>query len=317
MQSLRSGAVLLAGIVILAGSSLAAEPFPLEAVEPSRKTYPNLSPDSRFLIYSSGEGSALNIYRLDLETKETIALTNDRNADSAAAWSPDGQLIVFQREYENEERDVWIMNADGTDQRNLTDTPGNDQHPRFSPDQKHIVFDSNRDDPRENDDAWQQNYEIYIMPVDGGDATRLTNWGAWDMYPSLSPDGRKLAWRRTLPIEGQQRGNFEIFVKDLETGVEANISTSDASDTNPHWSPTGEWIVFASNRNRETGRSADLYIVRPDGSDLQRITDGGGVAMSFFRPSFSADGEEIVANRMVRGVIDMVRIRFPEGSDEP
>ena len=115
-----------------------------------------------------------------------------------------------------------------------------------------------------------------------------------------------MVWRRTLPGRTPQERNFEIFVKDLRTGQETNLTEHDGYDSNPHWSPAGEWIVFVSNR----AGSSDIYVMRPDGSDTQRIAAGAAGILGYTRPSFSPDGTRILANRVVAGVTDMVMIEF-------
>lgn len=270
------------------------------------QSYPNLSPDGRFLVYASGTGFALNLYRLELATNEILQLTNNDFEDSAASWSPDGSAIIFQREDEQGNRDVWEVDADGEAERNLTQTPDiREQHPRYAPTGNGIVFDSNREERGESVGAdGIQNYEIYHQSLDTNTLMRLTTWDRWDMYPSLSPNENHLAWRRALPSDNPDQQNFDIFVKDLTTGAEVNVTQNEATDTNPHWSPSGEWIVFASNRNGPF----DLYMVRADGSGLRQLTNSGSRSIGYGRPSFSSDGTKVVANRFVRGVTDMVML---------
>lgn len=285
----------------------------LNTLIPRSETYPGLSENNRFVVYSSGVGFALNLYRLDLGTREVVQLTNNDFEDSAPSWSPDGKSIVFQREDEHGNRDVWQIDADGRIERNLTNTPDvREQHPRYAPDGAAIVFDSNRAETVEGGgEDGIQNYEIYSMSLLTDSLSRLTAWHRWDMYPSLSPDANRLVWRRALPGEESGEQQFDIFVKDMATGEEVNLTNHEALDTNPHWSPSGDWIVFASNRSGPF----DLYVVRPDGSDLRRITNSGSLSVGYGRPSFSGDGTKIVANRFVRGVTDMVVIDFPGSMD--
>jgi TolB protein len=122
------------------------------------------------------------------------------------------------------------------------------------------------------------------------------------MYPSFSPDRTRVVWRRALPGTGANEQNFEIFVKELRSGREANLTNSPSHDGNPHWSPTGEWIVFVSGR---TG-SSDIFVMRPDGSEVRQLTAGASRTLGYSRPSFSFDGTRIVANRTIAGVTDMV-----------
>ncbi len=294
-------------VIWVSGISLATELGVIEALQPVSNTYPRLSPDGSSLLYSANSAGSLNIYLLNIDTKEVKTLTSTQYDDSSAAWSPDGNRIAFQREDDTGERDIWIMNKDGSQAEKVTNSPSSCQHPRFSQDQKHVIFDSNRDDSGDDDSSRSQNYEIYQLSLESGEIQRLTDWDEWDMYGSLSPDGQKLVWRRAITDEDGKR-NFEIFTKDLSTGVETNLSNCPAVDIDPHWSPTGDYIVFASNRGPDSRRLTDLFVIKPDGSDLRRVTDGGGQIMGFLRPTFTADGQKVTANRMVRGVTDMVLV---------
>lgn len=285
----------------------------MRALKPQAETYPNLSSDGRYVVYSAGQGFALNLYRLDLTTNHVLQLTDNAFEDSAPAWAPDGQTIIFQREDEEGNRDIWQINATGGAVRNLTNTPAiREQHPRYAPDGTAIVFDSNRLEAAEDGGSdGIQNYEIYWMSLLSDSLARLTTWSRWDMYPSLSPSGEHLVWRRALRTDEDDGQNFDIFVKDMRTGMETNVTQHSAFDTNPHWSPSGDWIVFASNRNG----SFDLYVIRPDGSELRPITNSGSRSLGYSRPSFSGDGTQVIANRSVRGVTDMVVIDFQDRTD--
>lgn len=308
-----TGASSLCLLLLAAATSAAAQTREsvITPITPRMEIYPGLSPGGRFVVYSSSVEGPLNLYRLDLTTREILRLTAGDLEDSAASWSPDGSRIVFQREDAPGNRDLWEITADGSHPRNLTSTHDvREQHPRYSPDGSSIIFDSNR--------AWVeadgsadgiQNYEIYILSLETGALTRVTDWGRWDMYPSFSPDMSQVVWRRALPGERPNEQNFEVFVRNLRTGEERNLSSHVAYDGNPHWSPTGEWIVFVSGREG----SSDLFVMRPDGSDLRRVAAGAGRSLGYSRPSFSPDGMRIIANRTVAGVTDIVLIEFDAG----
>jgi len=305
--------ILAASAACLALSQpLAAQDLPqVEALDPSSRTYPNLSPDGRYLLYSEGEGFALDIYRRDLETGAVLRLTASPHEDSAASWSPDGQWIAFQRETADGNRDIWLIRADGSEPRNFSATPGiGEQHPRFTPDGTAILHDGNRHD--DGVEGGLENYEIYRVPLAGGAPERLTGNPHWDLYPAPAPDGRAMAWVRALPVTDKDRPDFDVFMTDFDSGETRNLSDSPGYDTTPDWSPTGEWIVFASDRGAERYGRTDLYLIRPDGTDLRRVTDNGGTSMAFTRPRFAPDGRSLLASRSVAGVTDIVRIELGE-----
>lgn len=295
---------LVVSVIVVAQQPLSAQ----SALSPRLETYPVLSPDGRFVVYASNVDGPLNLYRLDLTTREVVRLTNGDFEDSAPAWAPAGRTLVFQRETPDGDRDLWEIGADGANARNLTATPSvREQHPRYSPDGATVIFDSNRAAVEAGSDRGpEENYEIYAMSLADGALTRLTDWAGWDMYGSLSPDGSRLVWRRAIPGDSASAPNFELFIKDLGTGRETNLTSHPAYDGNPHWSPTGDWIVFISARDG----APDVYVVRPDGTGLRRITAGCGRLLSYARPSFSFDGTKILANRVIAGVTDIVVIEF-------
>ena len=298
--------------VAFVSASIAQDRDPeLQALHPRDYTYPGLSPDEQYVVYSSGVGFDKDIHLFDRSTGTTTKLTASDAEDSAPAWSPDGRSIVFQREDSTGNRDIWqlfIAGQSEADQTeiNLTETPQlREQHPRVSPDGKSVLFDSNSSDASESDDESVDNYEIFKMDLKSGERTRLTEWFHWDMYPSMSPDESHLVWRRTfLSPEGDR--NFEIMVKDLATGEITNISQHPAYDTNPHWSPSGDTIVFASSRSG----ASNLYIINHDGSGLRALTSNASESLGYSRPSFSFDGSKVVANRSVRGATDIVIVEL-------
>lgn len=269
--------VLLSFFLLFPSINSAQEKFPtMTGIRPKHESQPSLSPDSKKILYSSGEGFAKNLFVFESEKDLTVKLTDNELEDSHARWSPDGQWIVFQREDLEGNRDLYIIDKDGLNEKNLTNTDDfGEQHPRFSSDGQFVVFDSNRDE--EDPTAEVQNYEIYSIDLEEEKVTRLTDKAGWDMYPSLSPEGTHIAWRRALPVEDSEKLNFEIFVKNLVTGEEWNVSNNSAYDSNPHWSPTDNSIVFMSNR----GGSSNLFLTTMDGSTVRMITQAKGRSIGF------------------------------------
>src|SRR5437763_1434865 len=115
------------------------------------------------------------------------------------SWSPDGKQIAFASARTGN-FDIWVMNADGSDQRRLTTNPTMDCWPAWSPDGKRIAFTSNRDG----------NYEIYVMNADGTGQRNLTAHPAQDNYATWSPDGKRIAFIST------RDGGHDIYVMDVD-----------------------------------------------------------------------------------------------------
>jgi TolB protein len=291
--------VLLVAASLTIGTALGAE---VRLGSPKRLTnvkdaYPMLSPDSSRVLFQSDRTSDWEIYTMKPDGTELVRVTNSPGADATAIWSPDGKRIVFASERDAGDSEIYVMSADGSGVRRLTRQPGDDSHPHWSPDGARIVFNSARATPDLSADWSKQHIEIFTMAADGSDVRQITRFKTVSTYPSFSPDGRKIAFRRVTDEPGMQwdltlgARNSEVFVMDADGSNPVNLSKSAAYDGWPTWSPDAGRIVFSSNR-AGPANIGQLYAVDVDGRNLQKLTDGPG---SFVQPSWSRDGRRIYA----------------------
>jgi len=115
--------------------------------------------------------------------------------DQHPNFSPDGRKIVFTSRRDRD-FEIYVMNANGSEQRRLTYSRGIDKAPVFSPDGRRIAFTSNRDG----------NYEIYVMDADGGNQRRVTRSSERSDYPCWHPDGKHLVF------VGERNGRFDLYL---------------------------------------------------------------------------------------------------------
>ncbi len=164
------------------------------------------------------------IYLMNSDGKRVRRLTEHPQADGIPAWSPDGQKIAFVS-FRNEPRDIYVMNPDGTNLINLTQSPErSDSYPSWSPDGKQIVFSTG---------------DIWVMDADGENQRNLTNHIAGDGQPDWSPDGRQIAFSsdRDRAWEFEGRDNRDIYVMNTDGTNPINLTNNPAWDSSPAWEP--------------------------------------------------------------------------------
>ena len=193
--------------------------------------------------------------------------------------------------------ELFIANADGSAERKLNSGGAMDYDPMYSADGKWIVFTSERNGSS----------NIYRLHPDGSGLERLTDNDGFDDQASLSPDDNQLAF-----ISSRGSGTNNIWILDIKTRKARNLTGMPALQAaagkmdgffRPSWSPDGKWIAFSSDRGTdfkghkfpapgwEHIQAASIYVIRPDGTGLRKLTPDGEMAGS---PKWSADSKQVV-----------------------
>jgi Tol biopolymer transport system component len=150
--------------------------------------------------------------------------------------------------------DVFVMNADGSGQRNLSRHRADDSSPAWSPDGRKIAFVSRRDGGA----------EIYVVQADGSGLRRLTRSPYREFAPAWSHDGRKIAFRRA------RRANVELYLMNADGSGQRRLTDTKAAwspDPAP-WSPDGRMLAFSAKHEGNW----DLYVINADGSGERNLT---------------------------------------------
>jgi TolB protein len=283
--------------------------------DPAPDYDPALSPGGRWVVFTSDRNGNADLFALDL-TRESgpVQLTHDESFDDAAAFSPDGKTIAWVST-RGGKPDIYLMPFDpdsATGEQNvrrLTDGPGGNFNPRFSPDGNSIVFSSNRAalerwNPTRLFD-WQ-GYEtcIYSMKLDGSGARKLTGTLAAAGRPILSKDGARLYYYK-LTISLSARDIRSAVYAANSDGSHVTQLTPDSIDgksidaLTPAPGPNGS-IVFVAVRSASSSDEfrfrepygGRLYEVHEDGGDPKPI---GEDARNYLSPSFDPASGTMVA----------------------
>ncbi|NND99454.1 MAG: M20/M25/M40 family metallo-hydrolase [Pirellulaceae bacterium] len=196
-----------------------------------------------------------DLFAKDLQTGKFTKLTDATGYDAEGSYSPDGKLIAFasnraaysrslsEREQQQFDidpafmNDIYIMNADGTNVRQLTDVPGYDGGPFFSPDGSRICWRLFSDKCATSD--------VYTMKIDGSDVQRLTEIGAMSWAPYYHPSGDYLIF--TTNKHGF--ANFELYLVRADgKGQPVRVTDTDGFDGLPVFLGDGKRLSWTSNR---------------------------------------------------------------------
>ena len=188
---------------------------------------------------ASNPNGRVKLYTIDLSSGRVASLTTGGEwNDEQPRWSPDGERIAFKSN-RGGSYNLYVMNADGTNVRRLTEHGANDHDPAWLPDGQSMVFTSDRD-------RGNGRYDLYRLWVADGAVERLTNFfTGYAFMPSVSPDGNWVAFvATTFPIEAGWWVN-QVHVMELATRQTWPFDTTSWSCW-PNWSPDGQSITHVS-----------------------------------------------------------------------
>jgi len=247
---------------------------------------------SGILAFSSSRTGNADIYIINADGTGLVRITTSRAHESEPAWSPDGSRFVYESErsgrwmlftstqYGEEETQLttwtswsaawspdgqWIAYTTGTAIGMISSSSEDNQIlaqggrcglPAWSPNGQSLAFYSSR----------EGNEEIYILRLEDGVISRVTDNPAKDFAASWSPDGERLVFA------SERDGDLEIYTIRIDGSDLIQLTHNDVVDMLPAWSPDGEWIAFVSERDG----NPEIYITSPDGAQTFRVTDSPG-----------------------------------------
>ena len=219
--------------------------------------YPVYSPVGGSIVYASNqEGGVFDLFHFVFESSRLTRLTLRIGNVISPTFSPDGKKILFANRAGEGPTSLWTMDITGENANILYAGPNTIVAADWSPDGKTIAFAMAVNGP--------DDYEIFLMGVDGTNVQQLT-YGLPGIGGSIdwSPDGKSLL------IYAGPTGDKNIFLINVQQETAAQL-TNGGNNAASSFSPDGQWIAFNSLRNNG---QADIFIMRPDGTDLRQVTD--------------------------------------------
>ncbi|MEX0692538.1 MAG: hypothetical protein WD934_11695 [Gemmatimonadales bacterium] len=195
------------------------------APSPAYDAEATLSPDGHTIVFTSTRDGDLDIHTMNVDGTNLRRLTHTPGYDGGAFFSPDGSKIIYRAhhpatpeelaEYQGllaqqlvrpSRMEIWVMDADGSNQRPVTNLGGANFAPYFHPDGRRILFSSNHQDPR------SRNLDLFLINLDGTNLVQVTYDRDFDGFPMFSPDGTKLVFASNR--HGRVAGETNIFIAD-------------------------------------------------------------------------------------------------------
>ncbi len=274
------------------------------------------SSDGKQLIFQStrDEHGCDQIYTMNVDGSNVKLISNGDGRTTCSYFFPGEKRVLYSSTYLGDKQcpprpdfskgyvwavyptfDIFTAKPDGSDLKQLTNTPGYDAETTITLDGKKLVFTSMRDG----------DLDIYTMDADGKNVQRLTNELGYDGGPFWSYDGKQIVYRANHPKTDKEKADYtellkqnlirpttlEIWIMNADGSNKRQVTSNGKANFGPYFFPDGKRVIFASNMDDPKGRNFDLYKINTDGTGLERITFND--TFDGF-PMFSPDGKKLV-----------------------
>ena len=246
---------------------------------------PSISPDAKKLLFVSDRDGNREIYITDLQWLDGYTqwrgnnlrnLTDSNENDWTPVYSPTENRIAFSTYFpDNDNYDIFIMNDDGTNKENLTNSPAYEKFPQFSPDGSFLIYQ-----------GWQKGkMEIFFLGIlDRNNINVSRNVKSNDILShgnSFSPDGQSIVFT------SERDGNRNIYLMKINGSDIKQLTFHKSDDYEPVFSPDGQSIAFTSERDG----NKEIYIISPDAKNLKNLTNNSG---NDWNSRFYKDSQKII-----------------------
>jgi len=214
---------------------------------------PRWSHDAEALTYTSYRSGNPDVYLLNMNTAQRKVLIAYPGINLSPSWLPSGEQMVFSST-KTGDAEIYTMRPDGGGLKRLTFSDANDLSPSWAPSGRQIAFTSDRGGSP----------QIYVMDADGSNVRRLTFSGVYNTSPAWSPKGDRVAYA----CRNDEKRLKICLIDAAGQGMAQITDNGSYDDESPSWAPSGQDIVFASNRMGK----GQIFSIHADGTSLIRLT---------------------------------------------
>lgn len=222
---------------------------------------PAWSPDGKRIFFGADTAheKESNIFSVKNDGSDLIQLTKQSGKNTAPDVSPDGKKIVFMSARNGEKYQIYLMNADGSSQKKLTtDSNISFCNPVWSKDGKRIVYYSDKGDGKD---------QIWIMNADGTDQKLLTGGIGHNIFPSFSPDGKRIIFSRRDDKDVQKSYVDASFLFTINTNGSKLTKLSDINSFFTRFSPDGKRMAFIMGKFPANA----IYTADANGTNIKKL----------------------------------------------